>query len=61
MYGSVSCLARALNRQRAHVQRWRREGVPLYSADAIAVALGCHPVEVWPEWYAVSEDFAAAA
>jgi len=61
MYGSVSCLARALGRQRAQVQKWRRNGVPLVSADRIAVAVGLHPVEVWPDWYAVTEDHAAAA
>jgi len=61
MYGSVSCLAQALGRQRAQVQKWRRDGVPLCSADRLAVAVGCHPVEIWPEWYDVSEEFAAAA
>jgi hypothetical protein len=61
MYGSVSCLARALDRDRAQVQRWRRDGVPLPSADRIAVAVGLHPVEVWPDWYVVTDDHASAA
>lgn len=34
--------------------RWRHEGVPLARADQIAVSLGAHPVDIWPEWYEVS-------
>lgn len=29
----------------------RRAGVPWYRADALAISIGCHPAEVWPdEW-----------
>lgn len=60
-HGGVSGLARALGRNRAQVGKWRQRGVTLDSADRIAVALGLHPVEVWPEWYAVCEEAAEAA
>jgi hypothetical protein len=50
-YGNVSVLARALGLDRAQVARWRNGGLPIDSADRVAVAAGCHPAEVWPEWY----------
>lgn len=33
------------------VWRWVADGVPLWSADTIAVHLGYHPVELWPDLY----------
>lgn len=60
-YGSIQALAEALNRDRAQVQKWRERGVTILAADDIAVALGLHPVEVWPEWYEVTDQHAAAA
>lgn len=60
-HGGVSGLARALGRDRAQVGRWRRQGVTLLSADRIAVALGLHPVEVWPDWYSLTEEHPEAA
>lgn len=60
-YGSVSALARALGRDRIVVSKWNTHGLPAVSADTVAVAVGFHPVEVWPDWYEVMEDFAQAA
>lgn len=54
-YGSVSALARALDCDRVQVSKWRRDGLPMASADRLAVALGMHPVEVWPDWYEATE------
>ena len=31
------------------VVRWRREGIPLYSADEIACKLGVHPAVIWKQ------------
>ncbi|MDQ1439266.1 MAG: Winged helix-turn-helix DNA-binding [Acidimicrobiaceae bacterium] len=58
-YGNVSILARALGVDRAQVAHWRSDGVPIESADRIAIAVGRHPAEVWPEWYRLSGDEAA--
>lgn len=60
-YGSVRALAEALHRDRAQVQKWRERGVTIHAADDLAVALGLHPVEVWPEWYEVTEHHYATA
>jgi lambda repressor-like predicted transcriptional regulator len=60
-YGSVRALSEALSRDRAQVQKWRERGVTVLAADDLAVALGLHPVEVWPEWYEISERYATAA
>jgi lambda repressor-like predicted transcriptional regulator len=60
-YGSVSGLARALGRDRAQLAKWRRDGLPIMSADRLAVAVGMHPVELWPDWYEVTEPHADAA
>jgi hypothetical protein len=49
--GNGSALARALGCAQEQVSRWRSHGLPLVSADRLAVALGLHPVEVWPDWY----------
>lgn len=44
-------LARIAGINRRNLQTWRHLGVPLKRADDIAVALGAHPCEIWPEWF----------
>jgi hypothetical protein len=34
-----------------YIHRWRHEGLPWARADELAVGLGLHPGEVWPEWW----------
>ena len=34
----------------------RRKSIGIYVADRIAVALGLHPVEIYPCWYIGEED-----
>lgn len=36
---------------RRTVHRWRHEGLTLEVADDVAVRLGFHPSEVWPDWW----------
>jgi lambda repressor-like predicted transcriptional regulator len=60
-FGNISALARVLDRDVAQVGKWVHDGVPLYSADRIAVALGRHPVEIWPEWFSLPDVVATAA
>jgi hypothetical protein len=60
--GNVSELARAVRVGRTQLAHWRRDGVPIDSADRLACGLGRHPAEVWPEWYhliALTDDEAA--
>jgi hypothetical protein len=59
MYGSVSMLARALGRRREQVSKWHTNGVPIMSADNLAISLGMHPIEVWPDWYEIEVPGAA--
>lgn len=37
-------------------RRWRHAGVPVYSADRAAVALGTHPGELWPDLFWSMDD-----
>jgi hypothetical protein len=32
------------------IQRWTRDGIPLWSADKLAISLGVHPANIWPDW-----------
>ena len=49
-------LAGLLGVKPATVRMWRqRGGIPLYSADRAAVALGVHPCELWPDWWDLPE------
>ena len=52
--GNVSELSRAVKIERTQLAKWRRDGVPIDSADRLACAVGCHPAEVWPEWYGLT-------
>ena len=60
-YGNVSALARALGVDRVQVSRWRRTGIGLATADRLAIAIGLHPVDLWPEWYDLPVIVADAA
>ena len=33
------------------IQRWTTTGIPLYSADKLAIRLGVHPATIWPNWF----------
>ena len=49
---SVSEVARYLNVDRRTVQRLFGKGrIRSDAADRIAVALGRHPCELWPDWF----------
>ena len=45
--------AAALGVERQTVHRWKsgRRQVAVAHADRLAVALGRHPGEIWPEWW----------
>ena len=50
-YTNLSELARASGYPLRTIQRWKRHGIPRYSADALAVRLGHHPATFWTSWY----------
>ena len=33
------------------IQRWNTTGIPLYSADRLAIRLGVHPSNIWSNWF----------
>ena len=35
------------------LHRWVHDGVPVDEADRIAVKLGMHVAEIWPEWWSL--------
>lgn len=66
----VAHAALVLGVDRQYVYRWLHDGLGVYQADVVAVILGRHPVDIWPDWYelsvpsdeevAASEDLRAA-
>jgi lambda repressor-like predicted transcriptional regulator len=49
---TVCALADNLGVDRSTIQRlFSRDRLRWDAADHIAVALGCHPCQVWPEWF----------
>jgi lambda repressor-like predicted transcriptional regulator len=48
---SVRELAEACDVGRTQMQRYLRDGIPELAADRIAVRVGLHPGEVWPDWF----------
>lgn len=49
----MPALAEATGVSVGQLHRWKREGIPLRSADRAAVAIGHHPGEIWEEWWEV--------
>ena len=50
---SLRAVVRSSGIDRRTFERVRhRRRIRSDSADRIAVALGCHPSEIWPEWFA---------
>lgn len=51
---SNAALARMLGVGNRSVTRWQHDGLGVDTADVLAVRLGRHPAEVWPDWYETS-------
>lgn len=45
----VGDLARAVGVSSRTIHRWARNDIPFYAADRAAIALGSHPLIVWPD------------
>ncbi len=55
-------LAVALGTSRQQVRRWQAGGrLQEETADRAAVALGLHPVMIWPEWWEATTGWELAA
>jgi hypothetical protein len=48
----VSAFAKTCGVARPAIYQWRKHGVRIDQADRVAVALGKHPLEIWPEFHA---------
>ena len=49
--GVAGKAAHVLDLAASQIHLWRKEGLPDRAADRIAVRLGYHPVQIWPEWH----------
>ena len=49
----VAEVARIIGTKRKQIYRWREVGLFAEHADQVAVRLGYHPGELWPEWWNV--------
>lgn len=48
---SIADLGRTTSIDPSQFHRYRRKGgIPASRADVVAIALGCHPLELWPDW-----------
>lgn len=52
---SIEELARLTGIDGRQWRRWRAIGIPVLSADAVAVLMGYHPAELWTDWFADHE------
>lgn len=50
-----SVIANLIGVDRNTVHRWHIYGIPYYSADRAATALGIHPLILWPDFYLEEE------
>ena len=44
-------VARRTGVSRQTVYRWATSGVPIWTADRIAVRMGVHPIMIWPHFH----------
>jgi hypothetical protein len=48
---SASVLADRYQTTRRSIVRYRRDGIPAHTAERFADLLGCHPCELWSDFY----------
>lgn len=46
---SVVDIATTLHTDRNNVYRWRKDGLPVATADSLSIRAGMHPALLWPE------------
>lgn len=52
---SLRHAARIIGCSRSTIQRWSVDGMTVAAADRVAIGLGVHPVELWPELWGAME------
>ncbi len=52
-YGCNALIGEMMGVSTRTVNRWANEGVPARRADAVAISLGAHPLELWPDYHEV--------
>lgn len=57
-FGNRSELAKKTGMPRRSLLRYSQRGLPIPAADEIAVALGLHPCELWPDWFEMEDEVA---
>jgi hypothetical protein len=53
---SLNHLAERVGVHHRQVLRWRDQGLNVYAADRVAVAMGLHPLLLWPDFHADLEE-----
>jgi len=49
-------IAEAIDKHCSVINRWKRKGLPIYTADKIACHIGVHPSHIWgEEWWTASD------
>ena len=57
LYESDKAAAQALGIHRETIVRWRHgQRLKERNADRVAALLGCHPTELWSDWYELIDD-----
>lgn len=52
----IQAAATALNVSTASIHRYLQDGIFFFKADRYAVALGKHPIDLWPDWFDAQPD-----
>lgn len=49
-------IAQAVEKHHGVIQRWKRKGLSIYTADKIACHIGVHPSHIWgEEWWTAGD------
>lgn len=51
LFADMSTASQMLGVTPRSLQRWRETGLPWGKADALAVKVGFHPSDLWPDWF----------
>jgi lambda repressor-like predicted transcriptional regulator len=53
-FGTVGEAADHLGVSVRSLYRWMKDGLSWQRADEVAVRLGVHPANIWPDWFAAA-------